>query len=142
VRFCGNVFSDPLPRNGHGADHIENNSCNTFPIVACAYFGRCLEMCLHVTIFIPCPSDRLCDGSLCQKVMGSDVTHYILFRKCISTLPLRRCILHTRGTSSAFCEIPKCTDFVHSSCKSENPLYDLHSSMRRGKLRRMIKSDE
>jgi hypothetical protein len=48
--FCGNVFSDPLPSNGHGADHIENASCNTFSIVACAYFGRCLEMGLHVTI--------------------------------------------------------------------------------------------
>jgi hypothetical protein len=21
VSFCGNVFSDPLPSNGHGADH-------------------------------------------------------------------------------------------------------------------------
>jgi hypothetical protein len=38
------------PSNGHGADHIENNFCNTFSIVACAYFGRCLEMGLHVTV--------------------------------------------------------------------------------------------
>jgi hypothetical protein len=30
ARFCGNVFSDPLRRDGHGADHIGNNSCNTF----------------------------------------------------------------------------------------------------------------
>jgi hypothetical protein len=36
--------------NGHGADHIENTSCNAFSIVACAYFGRCLETCIHVTI--------------------------------------------------------------------------------------------
>jgi hypothetical protein len=50
VCFCGNVFSDPLPNNGHGTDHIENNSCNAFSIVAWAYFGRCLEMRLHVTI--------------------------------------------------------------------------------------------
>jgi hypothetical protein len=44
------VFSEPLHSNGHGADHIENTSCNTFSVVACAYLGRCLEMCLHVTI--------------------------------------------------------------------------------------------
>jgi hypothetical protein len=50
--FCGNVFSDPLPINGHGADHIENNSCNTFSIVACAYFGRGLEMGLRVTYIV------------------------------------------------------------------------------------------
>jgi hypothetical protein len=29
VRFYGNVFSDPLPSKGHGADHIENISFNT-----------------------------------------------------------------------------------------------------------------
>jgi hypothetical protein len=51
VCFWGNVFSHPLPNNGHGADHIENISCNTFSIVACTYFGRCLEMGLHVTIY-------------------------------------------------------------------------------------------
>jgi hypothetical protein len=44
------VFSNPLPSNGHGAEHVENSSCNTFSIVASAYFGRCLEMDLHVTI--------------------------------------------------------------------------------------------
>jgi hypothetical protein len=44
VCFCGNVFTVPLP----GANHTENNSCNTFSIVACAYSGRCLEMGLHV----------------------------------------------------------------------------------------------
>jgi hypothetical protein len=49
VYFCGNVFSDPLPSNGHGADNIENTSCSTFSIVACAYFGRCLEMGRYVT---------------------------------------------------------------------------------------------
>jgi hypothetical protein len=42
VGFCGNLFSDPLPSNGHGADHTENTYCNAFSIVACAYFGRCL----------------------------------------------------------------------------------------------------
>jgi hypothetical protein len=44
------VFIGPLPSTGHGADHIENTSSNTFSIVAFAYFGRCLEMGLHVTI--------------------------------------------------------------------------------------------
>jgi hypothetical protein len=44
------VFIDPLLSTGHGVDHIENTSFNTFSIVACAYFGRCLEMGLHVTI--------------------------------------------------------------------------------------------
>jgi hypothetical protein len=52
VCFCRNVFSDPLPSNGHDADHIENSSCNIFCIVACAYLGHCLEMGLHVTIYI------------------------------------------------------------------------------------------
>jgi hypothetical protein len=47
LRGC---VSDPLPSNWHGADHIENTSCNTFSIV-CTYFGRCLEMGLHVTIY-------------------------------------------------------------------------------------------
>jgi hypothetical protein len=72
------VFTGPLPRTGHGADHIENTSSvvrmrvygpfpstgygsdhientfsNTFSIVACPYFGRCLEMGLRVTILIP-----------------------------------------------------------------------------------------
>jgi hypothetical protein len=50
VCFCWNVFSDSLPSNGHGVDYIENNSCNTFSIVACTYFGHCVEMGLHVTI--------------------------------------------------------------------------------------------
>jgi hypothetical protein len=44
VSFCGNVFSDPLPSNGHGADHTENNSCSTFSFVPYAYFGRWLEI--------------------------------------------------------------------------------------------------
>jgi hypothetical protein len=52
----------PLLSTGHGADHIENTSSNTFPVVACAYYGRCLEMCLYVTIslcnlFLGLPSD-------------------------------------------------------------------------------------
>jgi hypothetical protein len=51
VRFWGNEFSDPLPSNRRGADYIENNFCNTFSTVACAYFGRCLEMGLHVTVY-------------------------------------------------------------------------------------------
>jgi hypothetical protein len=50
VCFCGNVLDDPLSSNGHGADHIQNNSCNTVSVVACAYCGRCLEMGLHVTV--------------------------------------------------------------------------------------------
>jgi hypothetical protein len=40
IRCGGNVFSDPLSTNGYGADYIQNTSCNTFYIVACAYFGR------------------------------------------------------------------------------------------------------
>jgi hypothetical protein len=39
--FCGNVFSDPLPSNGHGADHIENTSCNTFSIVVSDAPSQC-----------------------------------------------------------------------------------------------------
>jgi hypothetical protein len=42
----------PFPNTGNGADHIENTFSNTFAIVACVYFGRCLEMGLHVTIYI------------------------------------------------------------------------------------------
>jgi hypothetical protein len=52
VCFCGNVFSDPMPSNRQGADHTENTNWNSFSIVACAYFGRCLEMGLHVTVLI------------------------------------------------------------------------------------------
>jgi hypothetical protein len=37
---------------GHGAYYTENTSSNTLSIVACAYFGRCLEMGLHITIFV------------------------------------------------------------------------------------------
>jgi hypothetical protein len=50
VCFCRNVFSDPLPSDGHSADHIENASCNTFSVEVCTYFGRCLEMGLRVTV--------------------------------------------------------------------------------------------
>jgi hypothetical protein len=39
-----------MPSNENCADHIENTSCNAFSIVADAYFGRCLEMGLHVTV--------------------------------------------------------------------------------------------
>jgi hypothetical protein len=49
VCFCGNVFSDPLPSNRHRADHIENISCSNFYIVACSYFGFCIEMDRYVT---------------------------------------------------------------------------------------------
>jgi hypothetical protein len=35
ICFCVNVFSDLLFSNGHGADHTENTSCNTFSIVTC-----------------------------------------------------------------------------------------------------------
>jgi hypothetical protein len=49
-RNSWNVFTDPLPSDGHGADHIENTFCNTFPVVGCLYFGRCLEMGLYVTV--------------------------------------------------------------------------------------------
>jgi hypothetical protein len=45
------VFIGPLPSTGRGADHTENTSSNTFSIVACSYFGRCLEMGLYVTIY-------------------------------------------------------------------------------------------
>jgi hypothetical protein len=45
------VFTGLLPSTGHGANHIENTSAKIFSIVACAYFGRCLEMGLHVTIY-------------------------------------------------------------------------------------------
>jgi hypothetical protein len=51
VCSCGNLFSEPLPSNGHAADHMENNSWNTFSIVDCENFGRYLEMGLPVTIF-------------------------------------------------------------------------------------------
>jgi hypothetical protein len=44
------VFATPLPSTRHGADHMEKTSCNTCSIFACAYFGRCLEMGLYVTI--------------------------------------------------------------------------------------------
>jgi hypothetical protein len=32
--------------------HIENTSCYTFSVVACTHFRRCLEMGLHVTVYI------------------------------------------------------------------------------------------
>jgi hypothetical protein len=50
IYFCGNMLSDPLPSNGHGADYIENNCYNSYSIVSYMYFGRCLEMGVHVTI--------------------------------------------------------------------------------------------
>jgi hypothetical protein len=34
------------------ANHIENTSCDTSSIVACACFGRCLEMRLRVAILL------------------------------------------------------------------------------------------
>jgi hypothetical protein len=50
IRCHGIVFSDPLPSNAHGMDHIENLSRDIGSTVACAYFGSCLEMSLHVKI--------------------------------------------------------------------------------------------
>jgi hypothetical protein len=44
------VFTAMLPSTGLSADHIKNTSCKTCSIVWCAYFGRCLKMCLYVTI--------------------------------------------------------------------------------------------
>jgi hypothetical protein len=44
------MFSHTVPSNRYDAGNIENTSYNKFSIVACAYFGRCLEMGLHVTI--------------------------------------------------------------------------------------------
>jgi hypothetical protein len=46
------MFSDPFPSNEQGADDIENTSCNPFSTVASAYFGRCLEAGLCITIFV------------------------------------------------------------------------------------------
>jgi hypothetical protein len=34
----------PITTVGHGMDHIQNASSNTFSVVACAYFGHCLEI--------------------------------------------------------------------------------------------------
>jgi hypothetical protein len=50
------VSVGPLPSTGPGADHMENTSSNTFSIVVCAYFGRCLEMGLNVTVLYPLSS--------------------------------------------------------------------------------------
>jgi hypothetical protein len=66
-----NVFSDPLPNNGHAADHIENTSCHNFSIVGCAYFGLCLEMALHVTILHPDTQFSLALFSNCPDNRGS-----------------------------------------------------------------------
>jgi hypothetical protein len=44
------VSIGPFPNTKHGADHTENTS-NTFSIVACPYFTRCLEMGQNVAIF-------------------------------------------------------------------------------------------
>jgi hypothetical protein len=52
------VFISPLPCTKLRADNIENTSSNTFYIVAWAYFGRCLELCLHVTIY----KQLMCDS--------------------------------------------------------------------------------
>jgi hypothetical protein len=46
------VFTKPLPSNGYGAGHMENTSCNTFSIVACSYFGNCLEIIIIIIIII------------------------------------------------------------------------------------------
>jgi membrane protease subunit (stomatin/prohibitin family) len=57
------LFIDLLPSNGHGADHTENTSCDTFSIVACAYFGHCLEMGLLVTICLDNYEARFCKNT-------------------------------------------------------------------------------
>jgi hypothetical protein len=46
------MFNDPLPSNGHGPDHVENISYNTYYIVAFLYFGLCLVMGLHVVVLM------------------------------------------------------------------------------------------
>jgi hypothetical protein len=43
------MFIGLLPNSGH-ANRIENTSCGAGSVV-CAYFGRCFEMGLHVTIW-------------------------------------------------------------------------------------------
>jgi hypothetical protein len=50
VSRVNNVFIVTLRSTGHGPDHMEDTSSSAFSIVACAYFGRCLEIGLHVTI--------------------------------------------------------------------------------------------
>jgi hypothetical protein len=47
VSECMSIGS--LTSTAHGADHIENASYNNLFAVACAYYGRCLEMGLHVS---------------------------------------------------------------------------------------------
>jgi hypothetical protein len=48
----------------HGADQLENTSSNTHSIVARVYFGRCLEMGLHITILYV-----LCSMTILQLVL-------------------------------------------------------------------------
>jgi hypothetical protein len=76
VRLWGNVISDPLPSSEYCANHLENNSCNNFSIVACAYFRRCLEMGLSIYLSI-CGSTALVylDG------LFSFLTHTLLGRE-------------------------------------------------------------
>jgi hypothetical protein len=42
----------PVTHTGHDADYLENTFPIPFSIVACAYFRRCLEIDLHVTLLI------------------------------------------------------------------------------------------
>lgn len=46
------MFIGPLPSTGYSANNIENISSNIFSIVARAYFGRCLGIALHITIYL------------------------------------------------------------------------------------------
>jgi hypothetical protein len=71
IRCGGYVFSNSLPSNGHGADHMENTSCNPYSMVACAYFGRCLEVGLHVTIY----TSRIHEEDCCLPVDTIGVQH-------------------------------------------------------------------
>jgi hypothetical protein len=52
------VSIGPLPSTGYGADNIENTSSNNFSIILCAYFGRCLEIDVHVTVLYQSESFR------------------------------------------------------------------------------------
>jgi hypothetical protein len=97
VCFCGNVFSDPLPSNGQGAVHIRvhNASCNTFSIVACAYFVRCLQMGLHVTILLEI---KLMHGNTCERFAHAIKPAFIVFPIYeTSPLPLSHKIVLRQG---------------------------------------------
>jgi hypothetical protein len=75
------MFTESLPSNWNGADHIENTSCSTFSIVACAYFGRCLDMGIHDTI-------RLCIYHIFLNTKQSSMlVRDVTLRPCIWEVP-------------------------------------------------------